>query len=120
MWNSASIPNENVPCLYDARERVTRLIDRAASGELPAAIANLESLDREYAPHPLVRHALARLRLRAGSREQARESLTRALDLLVARGHLRLAADLCREYRDAGVDPDRVAESEASSGGGRR
>jgi hypothetical protein len=86
--------------LLDARERVTRLQDLASS-DPRRALTELEDLDREFAPHPLVLHALSRLRFRLGPEEEALAAADRALEVLIGRGHLRLAAEVYRDMRRA-------------------
>ena len=82
--------------LLDARERVDRIAARAES-DPSGALRELKDLDREFAPNPLVLDALARLQLKLGPEEEAHQGAERALQTLLGRGHIRLAAQLFAE-----------------------
>ena len=79
--------------LLDARKRVEELVARFHT-DSGAAMDALEALREDYAPNPLVLHALTLLRQRAGDKDGSLELAPEALALCLARGATRLAAEI--------------------------
>lgn len=79
--------------LLDARGRVEELTARFRT-EPRGAVDGLEELRRDYAPNPLVLHAITLLRQRAGDKEGSFEIAPEALALCLDRGAIRLAAEI--------------------------
>ncbi|MBD3161549.1 MAG: hypothetical protein GF346_04940 [Candidatus Eisenbacteria bacterium] len=84
--------------LLDARERVAVILEGAET-DPSGAIEELEDLDRTCAANPLVLQAIARLRLRTAADEDAYTATQRAMELILERDAIRLAAELYTELR---------------------
>ena len=100
--HSATVGN---PPLLQAREHVKKITDMFDTNP-QAAIAGLEELRREYAPHPLVLHTLSHLHQKSGDLDASLRVAVEALPLLVARGNLRLAAEILHAHLDRAGELD--------------
>jgi hypothetical protein len=79
--------------LLDARKRVEELNARFRSDPADALEA-LEELRENYAPNPLVLHAVTLLRQRAGDKDGSFDVASEALTLCLERGAIKLAAEI--------------------------
>ena len=85
------------PRLTGARRRVEDLV--AWFGNEPdRALVEMEDLDSQHAPHPLVLHSLTLLYQRAGRDDRARETAGRAMRVCLDQGAAALAADLLENH----------------------
>lgn len=81
------------PPLMDAAARVADALSRLEA-DPGSAIRLLEELHRDYAPSPQVLHALTLARQNAGRLDDAMASGREGVQLCLARGNLRLAAEI--------------------------
>ncbi len=99
--------------LLDARQRVEELVARSGA-DSRAALDGLEELRADYAPNPLVLHALTLLRQRAGDKDGSFELAPEALALCLARGATKLAAEIYATHlygaETFGLSRDQVLE----------
>jgi len=84
--------------LDDAKARVDAAVQDFAQNP-DATLTALQSLNTEFAPHPLVLQSLAIHNYRAGRVEPSIEVAREAIPLCFERGHSYLAAELFREMR---------------------
>jgi len=101
------------PPLLDARERVNAISGRFEQ-DPEATIRALEDLRDRFAEHPLVLHALCILKEKDGDIEGSFKVAGSAIPLFMARGNLRLAAEVFHVHMnraaDLGLDRDVILE----------
>jgi hypothetical protein len=97
---TATTPGGEIPRrpLEDAKARVDAAVRDFAQNP-DAALAALQQLNAEFAPHPLVLQTLALCNYRSGRVEPAVHVAREAIPLCFERGHSLLAAELFKEMR---------------------
>lgn len=102
---------ERKPALLDAKQQVDAAMQRFGL-DPHGGIAALRELDSTFAPHALVKHALAACLHHAGETEQALEMARVAIPLCLDRGHTQLAAELFQYFRahaaGLGIEPKKM------------
>jgi hypothetical protein len=84
-----------LPALEDARGKVKEA-QRKFQADPASAIAFLEAITDDYAPHPQILHALVMLSHKTGNKEQAVTYGKQALPVCLDRGALPLAGEMFR------------------------